>query len=499
MGDAAAPGRPSERVRWIQDCLNHASGSALPVDGLMDAATRSRVRDFQQRNGLRPTGIVGPDTEAALREACRAGAAAPGAPAAEPAGEPAFDAASAADGGAGFDGQAAGGPGGEPAANGDASGGEPAAAGDGQPAEGEFSEYESGIGDLAGRVAGKLGAAVGRVSELIGGCQIVDLTAQSAKDVEKGNRDPKTVYALVLHQMACCFQRRDPMRSYLRVKAHYAILPDGKILYLHPASKLIWASHGFNNRSVAVEFAGNFPDTKGRWWNADEMGRNQVTSAQIKSGRCLIQHLVRTMGLRVVLTHRQSSNMRMNDPGPDIWSQVGQWAVDTLGLSDGGPGFKVGTGSPIPDEWRTWRRGRTPELAFEAQADETASGEQPWRGAPEGETDSELTLAKAIDDRRARGPGIYTLYKNGQRLYVGRATNLRNRLMQHRWCLEQVCDAGRQRSTAAAPKPSYTVKLTPMRGADAAQLKRVESATIARWKRRSEGGPLTNVKARELG
>ncbi|HRO60963.1 MAG TPA: N-acetylmuramoyl-L-alanine amidase, partial [Burkholderiaceae bacterium] len=328
--------------------------------------------------------------------------------------------------------------------------------------------------------------------EIVGGCKLVDLTAQSARDVEKGNRDPKSVYALVLHQMACCFERRDPMRSYLRIKSHYAILADGTILYLHPPSRLIWASHGFNARSVAVEFAGNFPDTKGKWWQGEKYGRNQLTPAQIKSGRCLIQHLVRTMGLREVLAHRQSSNMRTNDPGPDVWSQVGQWAVDKLGLSDGGPGFKIGTGSPIPDEWRTWRRGSAPELGFEGEADELESDEPSWRGAPEGVTNAELTLARAIDDSRARGPGIYTLYKNGRRLYVGRATNLRQRLMQHRWCLEQVCDAGRQRSTAVGSGPSYTVKLTPMRGADAAQLKRVESATIARWKRRSEGGPLTN-------
>jgi hypothetical protein len=37
---------------------------------------------------------------------------------------------------------------------------------------------------------------------------------------------------------------------------------------------------------------------------------------------------------------------------------VGQWAVDNLGLKDGGPGFKVGDGNPILDAWRTWGRAR---------------------------------------------------------------------------------------------------------------------------------------------
>ena len=66
----------SEHVRWIQDCLNRAMSAQLPVDGVMTPAARSLVRSFQQQQGLTPNGIVGPDTEEALRKAC-SGAAAP--------------------------------------------------------------------------------------------------------------------------------------------------------------------------------------------------------------------------------------------------------------------------------------------------------------------------------------------------------------------------------------------------------------------------------------
>ncbi|MFN7999717.1 MAG: hypothetical protein U0X75_01730 [Acidobacteriota bacterium] len=66
-----------------------------------------------------------------------------------------------------------------------------------------------------------------------------------------------------------------------------------------------------------------------------------------------------------VLAHRQSSGQRENDPGPDIWYHVGQWAIDNLGLKDGGPGFKVGTGNPIPDLWRKWGQAKPgSELEF---------------------------------------------------------------------------------------------------------------------------------------
>ena len=56
----------SEHVRWVQSSLNQILGLRLPVDGIMDAATRSAVRSFQQREGLPVDGIVGPDTERAL-------------------------------------------------------------------------------------------------------------------------------------------------------------------------------------------------------------------------------------------------------------------------------------------------------------------------------------------------------------------------------------------------------------------------------------------------
>jgi len=225
--------------------------------------------------------------------------------------------------------------------------------------------------ELFGNIAGRIGSSIfGRASGALDTANIIDLTATADKSKRKGTRDPKTVYALVLHQMACCFAPQDPLKRFLTVGAHFAIANDGRILQLHPMSTLLWASNGFNNRSVAVEFAGNFPDTRGRWWQGSTYGMNRPTAAQVTAGRQLIRHLMRTMGLTHVLAHRQSSGTRENDPGPDIWFDVGQWAVNTLGLKDGGPGFKIDTGNPIPEEWRTWGSRRpavTPEITFEQE------------------------------------------------------------------------------------------------------------------------------------
>ena len=66
---AAAPAQDlsSEYVRWVQETLNRALGLRLIVDGIMNRETRSAVRMFQERKRLPVTGLVGPDTEEALR------------------------------------------------------------------------------------------------------------------------------------------------------------------------------------------------------------------------------------------------------------------------------------------------------------------------------------------------------------------------------------------------------------------------------------------------
>ena len=65
------PAHGTEYVRWVQSALNRIEGLALPVDGVMSAATRSALRGFQGRNNLPADGIAGPDTEQVLRDAGR--------------------------------------------------------------------------------------------------------------------------------------------------------------------------------------------------------------------------------------------------------------------------------------------------------------------------------------------------------------------------------------------------------------------------------------------
>ncbi len=67
------PVHGTEFVRGVQSSLNQVLGLRLPVTGIMNAATRSALRRFQQQHGLTADGIAGPETKRALVEARKPG------------------------------------------------------------------------------------------------------------------------------------------------------------------------------------------------------------------------------------------------------------------------------------------------------------------------------------------------------------------------------------------------------------------------------------------
>lgn len=56
-------------IKWVQQSLNQIMGLKLVVDGTMGTQTRSAIRGFQQKQGLKADGVVGSSTEAALKAA----------------------------------------------------------------------------------------------------------------------------------------------------------------------------------------------------------------------------------------------------------------------------------------------------------------------------------------------------------------------------------------------------------------------------------------------
>src|SRR5262249_52844526 len=70
-----------EYIRWVQQSLNKVLGARLNVDGVGGPQTRSAIRIFQQRGGLKADGVAGAATERAL---VSAGAAQPPGGASQP-------------------------------------------------------------------------------------------------------------------------------------------------------------------------------------------------------------------------------------------------------------------------------------------------------------------------------------------------------------------------------------------------------------------------------
>jgi hypothetical protein len=181
---------------------------------------------------------------------------------------------------------------------------------------------------------------------------IVDLTAKTPPAYRIKNRKSVRIDTVVLHQTS--FSRGNLPELYLSVHAHFVVMPDGRILQLHPVEKYLVASSAFNEDAISVEFVGNFPDERGHYWRGDQYGRHTLSPDQIDGGRDLVRYLNETYNIGFVFAHRQGEkeNSRGNCPGPDIWFNIGEWAVRELDMSDGGKGYTEGYGSPIPDSWR---------------------------------------------------------------------------------------------------------------------------------------------------
>lgn len=181
---------------------------------------------------------------------------------------------------------------------------------------------------------------------------ILDRTAKTPTHYRSRNRPSAQIDTVVLHQTS--FNRGSIPDNYLSVHAHFVVLPDGTIVQLHPIEAYLVASSAFNDDAISVEVVGNFPDERGVYWEPQANGRSVLSPQQIGGGCDLVRYLRDKYVISFVFAHRQGEleNLRGNCPGPDVWYNIGQWAVDNLGMDDGGKGYKEGKGSPIPDSWR---------------------------------------------------------------------------------------------------------------------------------------------------
>jgi len=157
----------------------------------------------------------------------------------------------------------------------------------------------------------------------------------------------------VLHQTG--FEWRFANAMWSRVRAHFVVHRCGTVSQLHPITTRMRFGCGHGNAwAVNIECEGNYPlayrNGKPVHWQPEKFGRSvlEEAPAQVEAARGLLAWLVgQVPGLRVG-AHRQLEEEKSGCCGPDLWREVGQYAIDELGLA----AMPTNGGLDIPDDWR---------------------------------------------------------------------------------------------------------------------------------------------------
>lgn len=194
-----------------------------------------------------------------------------------------------------------------------------------------------------------------------------DLRAQH-KASHHGKRPWPTTTGITLHHTACLLGEK-PAR-WLTCGAHAGITRAGLVLRLaDPDVVLMHGGDGrgtaknpslLNLHDVGIELDGWYEGVAGKrstMWDDPSLAEKRdpmlPTSEMIASAHELIRELVGASGgsIRYIHAHRQGSESRRADPGSAIWQAIALPMMAELGLTDGGPGWRCGSGRPIPEEW----------------------------------------------------------------------------------------------------------------------------------------------------
>lgn len=222
---------------------------------------------------------------------------------------------------------------------------------------------------LASSVARLANATAPKLGPVAIPAQVVDMRAQAAKESNKsyGRRKWSRVTGVCLHQTACVLGERN--ERWLNVGCHVGITRSGKILWLHDFDKLVIHGHGWNAQTVGFEidglYAGIQGDPRTVWDDRSTPQHEQgmsIRPEQMDAARVAVRWVYDTIAsrwgkMRALVAHRQSTDDRRTDPGSAIWQAVALPLHKELGLSDGGPGFVLGKGQPIPEAWDPSRIG----------------------------------------------------------------------------------------------------------------------------------------------
>jgi hypothetical protein len=194
----------------------------------------------------------------------------------------------------------------------------------------------------------------------------IDRRAFASKKHDYGQRDWSKVTGICLHQTACVLGER-PGR-WDAIGCHVGVTRSGQVMHLHNFNRLIVHGNGWNSQTVGIEIDGMYAGIEGNdrtfWRPKDEPNRQpqKLTAETIAATRQMIRWICDQVAdhggkIKVLVAHRQASENRQSDPGSAIWKDIALPMMDELNLSDGGHGFKIGTGYAIPEAWDPRKKG----------------------------------------------------------------------------------------------------------------------------------------------
>jgi hypothetical protein len=158
----------------------------------------------------------------------------------------------------------------------------------------------------------------------------------------------------------------DAPERHLGLKAHYSITRSGHIYRIHPETSFGWHAQQLSIHQVGIEIVGLFCGVEGdastRPGAPANWGTQSITPEQVEATKELLRYLKRLVeahGGRFteLNAHRQAApkdspkQRRRPDPGSKAWKEIAPSMMAELGLSDGGAGFTLGKGEPLPDVW----------------------------------------------------------------------------------------------------------------------------------------------------
>jgi peptidoglycan hydrolase-like protein with peptidoglycan-binding domain len=198
---------------------------------------------------------------------------------------------------------------------------------------------------------------------------VIDRTAYAGLTWDQGPRPWTQVYGWCLHQTAAPLHTSRDLARCDKIGAHWVVYPDGRKFKLHEANRRIVHGHGWNTSMIGIEISGLFAGCEGDpstvWDNPETPYKEQadtLTADQINAVIAIIRYDYQTIVAHGgkpawMVSHRQSSDQRRSDPGSAVWQRIGIPMMLELKLTDGGPGYKIGSGAPNPEKWDPSRKG----------------------------------------------------------------------------------------------------------------------------------------------